>query len=326
MTADAGTAETEQLRLMVMASQLYHLHGLRQRHIGDRLNVSQARVSRLIQRAHSQGLVRRVLAVPEGLLPELEETIEDQYPVAEVHVVDVGGTPPDIARALGRAAARYLGEAVVHGRIIGLTSWSVTLQEMAFALAAAPRPAATHVVEMLGDLGSPSTQHGAARATQAMATALGATPVFLRTPGVLPTPELRDRALGDAHVRQALGLLDSLDIAFIGVGPPSVHGMLSAGDYYFSPQQLDDVRRAGAAGQINQRFLDDRGQPVATDLDDLVVGSTLEQVRAAGRRVVVAGSADKHQAIRAALRGGWVDVLLTDLGTALELAEGAAGR
>lgn len=314
----------EQLRLMAVASRLYHVHGFRQKEIGERLNVSQARVSRLLQRAEAHGLVRRVLAVPDGLQPELEEAVESQYGVSEVHVVDVDERTGNLPQALGRSAARYLGGGALHGVSVGFTSWSVTLQEMAFALEPAPRPTASHVVEMLGDLGSPVSQHAAARATQAMARALGAAPVFLRTPGVLATLELRNAALADPYVHRALTMLDALDVAFVGVGPPTLHSMLQAGDSYFTPEQLKDVRRAGAVSQLNQRFISADGIPVVTPLDDLVVGSTLEQIRAAGRRVVVAGGTDKHAAIAAALRGGWIDVLITDLATARALVSDAA--
>lgn len=326
MSVATREAGTEQLRLMVLASRLYHVHGLRQKQIGERLGISQARVSRLLQRAEAQGLVHTVLAVPDGLRPELEEELERRYSVLEVHVLDVAGDA-DLARSLGQAAARYLSGTAFTADVVGFTSWSRTLQEMALALPPAARPAARVVVEMLGDLGSPVQQHAAARATQTMARALGAEPVFLRTPGVVATAELRTSTLADPYVQRALGLLDTLDVAFIGVGPAAVHSQLSAGDSYFTPEQLAEARAAGAAGQVNQRLLDVEGRPLQTPLDDLVVGSTLAQVRAARRRVVVAGGPDKVSAIATALRGGWVDVLLTDVETAVALLGWpAAGR
>jgi DNA-binding transcriptional regulator LsrR (DeoR family) len=321
MTLGAEFPGSGQLRLMAVASRLYHVHGLRQKQIGERLNVSQARVSRLLRHAEAEGLVRTVLAVPEGLFPELEEVVERRYGLSEVHVLAVDEDRESLPRALGRSAARYLSAVALQGEVVGFTSWSTTLQEMAFALEPTPRPVARHVVEMLGDLGSPLSQHAAARATQAMASALGAAPVFLRTPGVLTTAELRDASLADPYVCRALGLLDSVDVAFVGVGPPAVHSMLSAGDSFFTPEQLAEVRMSGAAGQLNQRFIDAQGQPLVTPLDDLVVGSTLDQLRAAGRRIVVAGGAEKRPAIAAALRGGWMDVLITDAATARELVD-----
>jgi DNA-binding transcriptional regulator LsrR (DeoR family) len=311
----------ERLRALLVVARLYHIHGVRQREIATRLDMSQARVSRALRQAEALGIVRTVVAVPDGLHPHLEDALERSYGLTEAHVVDTSEQDTDLPRALGEAAASHLGEAAAAGEVLGFTSWSRTLQEMAFALEALPRTGTRHVVEMLGDLGSPMFQHAAARSTQAMATALGAEPVFLRTPGVAATPELRNAALGDPYVQRALRLLDHVDVAFVGVGPADVHSQLRAGDGYFSPRQLADVRAAGAAGQLNQRFLDAAGASLATSLDDLVVGCTLEQIRTATRRVVVAGGPEKHRPIAAALKGGWIDVLVTDVATARFLTD-----
>ena len=312
----ASSASSDRLRLMAVVARLYYVHGLRQRDVADRLGISQARVSRVLQSAVEHGLVRTDVAVPAGLHPGLEEELERRFEVREVHVVDVAPGTHDLARPLGRAAAGYLVEAGLTGRTVGFTSWSTTLQELASALPDLPRSDAAHVVEMLGDLGSPALQHAAARSTQRLASALGADPVFLRTPGVAATPALRDRALADPYVGRALSLLDDLDVAFVGVGPVAVHSVLTPEDNYFSDAQLVRARDAGAVGQLDQRLIGHAGEAVRTELDDLVVGATLEQLRRARCRVVVAGGDDKVVPLAAALRGGWVDVLVTDLGTA----------
>ena len=318
MIALGGAAATDALRLPALVARLYHVHSVRQREIGLRLGMSQARVSRLLRQAEELGIVRTVVALPEGLHAELEEAVEDRFGVPEVHVVDVA-PGADLPTVLGRAAARHLADLLGSAGTIGFTSWSTTLQAMAYAMPTQPRSVGGLVVEMLGDLGSPPLQHAATRSTQAMARAVGAAPVFLRTPGVSASPALRTAALRDSHVQRALDLLDDLDVALVGVGPAAVHSQLTAGDNYFSPAQLAEVRSAGAVGQLDQRFLDESGQALPTGLDELVVGVSLAQLARARRRIVVAGGSDKHAPIAAALRGGWIDVLLTDQLTAAHL-------
>jgi DNA-binding transcriptional regulator LsrR (DeoR family) len=88
------------------------------------------------------------------------------------------------------------------------------------------------------------------------------------------------------------------------------------GDNFFSVAQLAEVRAAGAVGQLNQRFIDVRGEPVSTPLDELVVSITLDQLRSAGTRVLIAGGTTKWAPLHAALCGGWADVLVTDLASA----------
>ena len=319
MGGEGGEPSVEQLRVMTVVARLYHVDRVRQRDIAERLEMSQARVSRLLRQAQEHGIVRTLVAVPEGLHPDLEEGLEAAYGLVEVHVVEVPGGDRAVPAALGAAAARYLAQASLEEAVVGFTSWSSTLRVMAGAVGAPRRSGATHVVEMLGDLGPPLLQHEAARATQRLAESLGAEPVFLRTPGVAGTPALRRAAEEDPHVRRALALLDRLDLAFVGVGPADHHSGLTSQDF-FTTEQLAGVRALGAVGQLDQRFLDADGRPVPTPLDDLVVGVSLEQVRRARRRVVVAGGASKRLPLAAALAGGWVDVLITDLATARHFA------
>ena len=181
------------------------------------------------------------------------------------------------------------------------------------------------VVEMLGDLGPPHHQYEAARSTQRLAALAGANPVYLTTPGVVPSAQVRAALLEhDAYARQALELLDALDLALVGVGSCEVVPPLQAGNNFFTDEQLHEVVAAGAVGQICLRFLDADGAPVASPLDDLVTGVTFDQLRSAERRWVVAGGPAKYPAVRAVLRGGWADTLVTDVVTARWLLGGAA--
>lgn len=318
-------ADPAQLRLVTLVARLYHVRGVRQRDIAARLGLSQPRVSRLLSAAEELGVVRTVVVAPAGLRPELEDAVEERWGVAEVHVVEVGDRTPEgeddqrLPVELGTAAAAHFGDAWPAGAVVGFTSWSTTLQAMAAALAPQRRSGVDRVVELLGDIGSPLLQHEAARSTLRLAGALGAEAVFLRTPGVSASREMRDAAAHNPHVEGALELLDAVDVAFVGVGPAQFHGPMQEGDNSFTAAQLDRARAAGAVAQLVQRFVDEVGRPVDTGLDELVVGVDLEQLRRARRRVVVAGGRSKHAAIRACLAGRWVDTLVTDLATAEHL-------
>ena len=65
--------------------------------------------------------------------------------------------------------------------------------------------------------------------------------------------------------------------------------------------------------------IDQEGRPTVTGLNDRVISITLEQLRSARRAVGVAGGLRKTNAIRGALQGGWINVLITDQRTATRL-------
>jgi len=305
---------------MAKVARLYHTHRLRQTEIAERLNISQSRVSRLLTQAEEAALVRTVVSITTDGNVELEESIESRYGLADVHVIDAVSTHEgEIHRDLAVAAASILHEVAPEAPTIGFTSWSHTFRQMVDALERGP-VRSTRVVEMLGDLGPPLLGHDAAHSAQKFASLTGGQPVFLRIPGVSPTPAIKEALLQhDPYARQALRALDDLDLAFVGIGSCEVTPPLRAGENYFTQEQLDEVVRLGAVGQLCLRFLDAGGQPVPNSLDDTVIGVTLAQLRSARRRWGVAGGVSKHAAIRAALVGGWIDVLVTDAATAAYL-------
>jgi DNA-binding transcriptional regulator LsrR (DeoR family) len=321
-------ADVDHARLMVKVARLYHTHGMRQTEIAKRLQISQSRVSRLLTQAEEAKIVRTVVSVPARIHADLEEEVERRYGVQEVHVVDV--VSPDeveLGRDLAHAMASLLSEVAFEAPTIGFTSWSATLRLAVDALQPL-RTRTERVVEMLGDLGPPDLQHDAARTTQRLATLSGGDPVFLRTPGVVPTPEVKELLLSrDLYARDALRLLDSVDLALVGIGACEVDPRLRSGDNFFTHQQFERMRAKGAVGEVCLHFIDAQGEPVASELDDLVIGATIDQIRAAKRRWAVAGGERKHTAVRAALTGGWVDTLVTDLATAESLvADPAPGE
>ncbi len=82
------------------------------------------------------------------------------------------------------------------------------------------------------------------------------------------------------------------------------------------------LRRLGAVGDVCVRYFDADGVPIQTPLNDRVIGMELDQLRRVKRSVGIAGGKRKLAAIRGAVRGGFINVLITDLFTAQALVSG----
>ena len=185
-----------------------------------------------------------------------------------------------------------------------MTSWSRSLRATVAGLDRIQGSVGC-VVEMLGDVGPVTLQHDGADATRKLAQLTGAEPLFLRIPGVVPNVQVRDTLLTyDPDARRALELLDRLDMALVGIGTCEIVPPLVAGENFFTDEQFQRAVELGAVGQVNLRFIAEDGSPIESELDELVVGVTLEQLRRADRVLAVAGGPSKYLAIRAALLGG----------------------
>jgi DNA-binding transcriptional regulator LsrR (DeoR family) len=305
--------------MIATVAWLYHTRGLRQGDIADRLHVSQSRVSRLLDQAVNLGIVRRQVVLPKVEQSTVEQELQSAFDLTEVHVHELGevGDEPQLVRELGQLLALHLQNASLDARVIGFTSWSRALAETVRNLQPLGQSNAEHVVEMVGDLGPPTLQHLAAENTQHLATLIGAKPMFLRLPGVLPNRAVKQALLDhNSHARAALTKLDALDLAMTGIGTVGIVPPLRAGDNFFTTKQITRAKRSGAVGELNLRYIAEDGEPVNLDIEELVVGATLDQLRRAHRRLGVAGGPSKYRAIRAALIGGWLNTLVTDSNTA----------
>ena len=89
----------------------------------------------------------------------------------------------------------------------------------------------------------------------------------------------------------------------------------------FDSQELDILRQEKAVGDVLLRFFDQDGSLVETGLEKRVISMSLEQLSKVSRAIGVAGGTRKFDAILGALRGHWINILVTDHFTARRLAD-----
>ena len=312
-------ARIDELRLMAKVARMYHTQGMRQTEICDRLNIHQSSVSRVLKRAEREGIVRTTVSLPAGTHTDIEDALQSAFGLDEAVVVDCLEDEEQIAHDLGAAAAFYLETTLKAQDVIGISSWSAALLAMVNALHPSQRWKNTRVVQILGGMGSPTAEVHAAQVTRRLADLVGGEATLLPAPGVVGSRQARDVLARDRFVREALDLFPSVTIALVGIGATEPSRALASSGNVFSPQELKLLAGKGAVGDICLRFFNQAGRPVITDLDDRVISIELDQLRAVRRVVGVAGGRRKIAAIRGALSGKLVNVLITDLACAEQL-------
>lgn len=313
----------EQIRLITKVARMYHERGMRQAEIAVQLHVSQPRVSRLLKRAVELGVVRTTVIAPRGVHSSLEEQVESAYGVREVVVADTGEVEDGEAQmpVLAAAAAVYLETTLIGGDRIGISSWSSTLLATVEAFHPRPTAVADLVVQVLGGVGLQSAQAHATRLTGGLASLTGATPVYLPAPGLVASAITRDALVKDPNIASVLSLTQDLTLVLAGIGSLEPSPLLRESGNAIAAEDQEELRRVGAVGDVCLRFFDAEGRPVASSLSDRVIGISDTDLRAVPRRVGVAGGSRKLGAIRAALLGGWVNVLITDQWVAQRLLD-----
>jgi DNA-binding transcriptional regulator LsrR (DeoR family) len=313
----------DMLRLTTRVASMYHERGIGQTQIAEQLGLSQARVSRTLKQAEALGIVRITVHVPEGVHADIEQQLEARYGLDSLIVVEVtdADTLNDEAvnQALSATVAAHLELMVPTFKVIGVSSWSAALLAAVNAMRPTGHGETRTIVQVLGGLGLPGTQAHATRLTEHLAQLSKAEAVFMLAPGVVSNLAAKAAMLNEPSCLQALERFDDLSALLMGIGalPPS--RMLRESGNVYTEQDIADLRDAGAVGDVCMRFYDAQGRHVRTPFDERVLGIGVEQIRRTRRRIGVAGGRRKFEAIRGALRGGWLSTLVTDLQTAQQL-------
>jgi DNA-binding transcriptional regulator LsrR (DeoR family) len=315
-------ARIDELRLITKVARLYHEQGLRQDDIVEKVGLSQSTVSRLLKRAQTERIVRISVTVPSGVHTELEEKLQTSYGLKEAVVVDSDDGESSDARVLrdiGAAAAFHVEAILKRGEVVGISSWSRALLAMMDTMPRMLHATNAQVVQILGGIGDPVKDAHASALTRQFADLVRGQPRFLPAPGVVRSVANRRFFLRDKFVRETMDLFPCVTLALVGIGAVGRSKELSSSGVVVSDPELSNARERGAVGDLCLRFFDRNGRPVLTALDKCVIGMQLEQLRKVNRCIGVAGGRGKVEAIRGAIKGGWVNGLITDRATAERL-------
>jgi len=310
----------ERLRLATKVARLYYEQGVKQPEIARQLCLSQAMVSRLLATAQKEGIVRTTVMTPTGVYSELEEQLAARYDLKDAVVADsVAGTGDEVLRAIGSAAASYLEVTLRSNEVVGISSWSETLLRTVASMQPRSRSDKSHVVQILGGIGTPTAEVHAIQLTQQLASLLHAQPHFLTAPGVASSPQAATAYLSEPSVRATMSFFNQLTVALVGIGSLNPSRLLGESGNAFNRTELAHLKRLGAVGDICVHFFDAGGRDVGGPLNERVIGMSLDQLRKVPRVIAVAGTLQKVEAVRGALDGKLVTTLITDRLTAEQL-------
>jgi len=168
------------------------------------------------------------------------------------------------------------------------------------------------VVQIIGGLGEPTAEVHATELCRRLANSLSCDLALLPAPGIMDSRQAKEAVLTDSHIQNTLNLFRHIDVAYVGIGAPSSDSVMINDSTIMRQQDLEEIIRLGAVGDIALRFFDRAGEPIQSDLDERVIGIELDELKRIERRVGVSGGIKKVDTVRAALLAGYVNILVTD--------------
>ena len=296
---------------LVRIAWYYYKDGLTQAQIADRVGVSRASIGRHLDRARESGLVR-IDIEPRALRSfQLSRDLCDRFGLRDAVIVpDLRISAPLTQAAtntrLADGAAQYLAGLLTPDTTLGIGYGDTVARTLS-----ACRPALFDDVTMVtltGGINAYLFALDGLRSDGILSAAAAAR--IIPTPIVVSSPALAEALRSDRSVSNLLSEASAVDLAVTGIGTTDPEATLVNWGYQ-DPDSLKHLEEEGWIGDILGMFYDADGRFGESELNARRIGIGPEEFAAIPTKIGVAGGSAKLAAIRAALRGSLLDVLIT---------------
>ena len=310
LVSEYGMCEEEQVARIAW---FYYHDGLTQSEISERLGLTRLKVSRLLEKGHQSGIIRvQINSRFEGCL-EYENTLRNHFGLQNIRVLPA---LPDanVGKRLGIGAAHMLMESLQPQQLLAVgfgEATMITLQRLSGFISAQQ----IRLVTLSGGVGPYMTGIGQLDA----ACSVSIMPAALRA----SSQEIACTLRNENSVRDVMLTAQAADAAVVGIGAINQKDdatILRSG-YITTGEQLM-IGRKGAVGDILGYFFDADGEIIPDiKIHNELIGLELNALPTIPTVIGVAGGEQKAEAIIAAMRGKYINGLVTDQDTAARMLQ-----
>ncbi len=296
---------------LLWAAWLYYEEGLTQGDIATQMGVSRASVNAYLADARTRRIVSIEIDPERFRALSIARAMQDHFGLVDCLVIPSSGADSPLLDRLGTAGAQVLSRLVKSGDTIAVT-WGRTMLAMAGRVNRGGLQD-LRVVQATGGTTAKIPWTPEACATD-LADALGARCIPISAPAIVSSGDMRALLLREPVIAEQMAVLAEANRIVLGISSLRPESTIHSSGFF------DDVavhsHYHAAVGSIAGRLISARGEQVDGPLEGRTIGIDLAGVRAIPCRIGVAGGMDKVQAILAALRGGLVNIMVTDADTA----------
>ena len=310
-------------RFLIKVAELYYRDGLSQQEIAQKLHTSRTSISRALIQARNEGCVQIRIQYPEQSNLGLERELEEKYGLTEA-LVAVPAYDQSSDQEVAFQAVDYTLRVLKKNMVLGMT-WGRAMHGFVEQLAQDERLRSLSFrnVKIVPFLGTPGiTQIDSWDATtysNTLATKVGnllhCASYNLSAPMYVDGEKEKELIEGIDEISKVLRMAETADMALIGIGSMQKDSsIIKAG--IRTEEEYKELIQKGAVGEIVGRIYDKNGQTVDEDLQRKMIGISLDKIAKIPVRVGISYGKDKIEAIKGAIAGGLVNVLVTDVPTA----------
>ncbi len=302
--------------LMTKVSWYYYIENMTQQKIGEVLDISRIRVIKLLEKARQTGIIQFKIREDWSDRMLIERQLISQYSLKDAFVIPTSLNPDNTNETIAKAAAMYLSSRLSENNFINM-GYGDTPGRILNNLATMTEHPIT-CISLTGGVSYylPNTE----------SYVFNAKLHLIPLPLLVSSKEMAAAMRNEPSVKELSRMVKLSGTSVVGIGGMDdsatiiQSGILGKNDFLY-------LKMRGAVGDILSHFIDKDGNLVQTGIEDRLISTSLEVMRNLENVVGVAAGPTKIAAIRAALNGGYLDVLITDEATAAALTaeEGSIG-
>jgi len=295
-----------QLVLTASVARRYYVDGRSKVDIAEEFGLSRFKVARLLETARTSGLVRIEIGYTGAIDIELSGRLQDTFGLKHALVIDSPDDHPAALRTqLGKAAAELLSEIVTPQDVLGL-AWARAVSAMTASLT---RLASTPVVQLTGVLAQPDADENSIELVREVVRITGGPAYLFYAPLIVADASTARALRGQPEVARAFEHFASVTKAVVGLG------LWEAGQSTLydalEPKAREQLRRLGVVADISGVFVNAAGETIEGRVSSRMIAIRAAQMRAVPEVIALAYGSAKAPAVRAALRSGLVNGLVT---------------
>ncbi|NLO85140.1 MAG: sugar-binding transcriptional regulator [Clostridiales bacterium] len=301
--------------LMIKVAWHYYFGGMTQQQVAELLGISRMRVIKLLDKAKQTGIIQFKLRQDGEKRMQLENSLMSEYGLKDAFVIPAANDPSMINAAIAEAASMYISERLTENGLINIGYGNTPSRILNNIATLAEQPLTC--ISLTGGVSYylPDTRSNVFNAKLHLIPA----------PLLISTKELAQALRQESSVLELSRMITLSQMTVVGIG--AMHesatifksGVLNKNDFLFLSMQ-------GAVGDLLSHFIDKNGNLLETPLEERLISTPLQTLKELKNVIGVAAGDSKVEAIRASLRGQYLDVLITDDNTAHQLLNMAEGE
>jgi len=306
--------------LLADVAEMYFIEGLNQASISKRIGVTRSMVSRMLTEARQKGIVRIHVERHFEYIQPLQQQLISEFGL--VDAVVFRGYVEDSFRylaRLGTAAAKALQPYLLPEITLG-TAWGTALDATINALE--PQNLVdVRIVQLVGALRGRNLEIDGHGVVQNLVKTIGGEGHFLNVPYIVDSPETVE-ALGKVPgVRETMKVMKECNVGLFGVGSAEMDYSTFYSGGYLIADEMRGLIQYGAVGNVCGLFFNLDGEPTAKEFQRRSFTISRRDLMKIPVRIGIAGGLGKVNAILGALRGKYINILITDSVTSRAILE-----